>query len=707
MENKKVYVSGHGRIIKDSYFMLEPNVRVYTNCSDSTVFINPFSNLLIYKYLLKKNNKISDYKNIIKIYNIYNDNIIKGKYNIDKLLINIENKIFDEINYSIECAKKNLNKLENEIVMIDKTIIKIEKKNEKKYEIIIKKMKKTKKIKIYIKDTIKSYLKKENLKNLKIFNKPSYDKINKYNKLYKKYSKQKIYMNYAFVHQYGLKKNRLNYYNSSFNPCVFSGNLNNRIRKYIKNIVSKNLLDLNICPNIIISKEYDNNFRDFVAEFPINIEIRNKDKVIINKEDLEILINKYIQTTLQKKRIDDVSTLFYDNLCTLEKLMNHRILITLIMNFNKKYGKIYEIKLIELQDKINSIEEELRYIMDDIEETKKYIDDYESKYPNNIPIESNYNKILSIYNYENDESDDSDKNNEKRKYIKDNYLKLNYIENKIKLQKIINIKNINEKKIIDVEEKINKMNEIYKKIEEDKYIFYVNKSKNEIFYPLDDWGDCNIKTPFGSILNEYIESYLKSNDIESKDVSKSDQIAKSDVLFRYYDIRKSRYLDVKECYKKHKKEYNYDKKGNELNFKLRDLLIYLYNYYGLNENPNLKLDVDVSSLCLNEFLKPNKIYKASRLNVNNYFTELYKIDGKKMTLRDYDNNVSNNEKVIEEKVKGRRIKKSCSLYRVAEGCPSHCDLPADPKRRMCVVKGRKKEYIRKDKLLATKLVSNK
>ena len=691
MEYKNVYVFGHGERIKDSYFALEPNVRVYTNCSDTAGLFKPFTNVLRMKYLLNENSKISDYINTIKIVNKYINYINEYVYDTNNLLEDIQTQLKNQSVRAREHAENKLIKLKDEIVTINKIIMKLVAKGDKKYEHIIMKAKKLKKYKIYIKENIRLYLKGnfENFEKLKIFDKTSYDKIKKYIKLYQKYSKKKKYIDYAFKHQYGLKKIRLNNYNNYFNPCIFSGNLNNRIRKYIKNVASKNLLDLNICPNVLITKDHNNNFRDFIAEFPINIEIRSNNKVIVNKKDIQELINKYIQKTLNKKN-DDLSYLLNNNMFTLKELRNNQILITTIMNFTKKYKTICDIDINNKEKEKNTFEEELQNIINNIEQINKFINNYESKHPNNIPIESNYNRIekkCGVYIEEINEKLESNvyTSEEKEIFIEERaeyILKKTYIFNKKYLKEKINEKELKEKEIERIEESINKINEKYRIIKEKNYNFYVKKNKNELFYPLDDWGDCNISTPFGSILNEYIQEYLNNYNVESEHV-----------LFRYYDIRKSRYLNLKECYKKHKEDYGYY--NDELSFNLRDLLIYLYGYYELNENKDLKLDVDISALCLSEFIKPNKIYKTSQLNVNDYCTKLYKIDGRMMTLRDYDNNVSNNENVIQEKVRGRRIKKSCSLYRVAEGCPSHCDLPRDLKRATCVVKGRKKDFIRK------------
>ncbi len=700
MEYKNIYVTGHGMRIKDSYFALEPNVRVYTNCSDSSVFMGNFSVLLKMRYLLKNNSNISDYINIIKIFNKYLNNIRKYVVNTKILLENIGKEMNKWIKITREDAYIKLEKVENEIKTIDKIIKKIEESNKKyrkKYISILKKTNKLKKKKIYIRDNIKSYL-KGNFEKLKTIYKEDYEYIKKLERLYDKYDKKRKYLDYAFKHQYGLKKESLNYYNPTFNPCVFSGNLNNRIRKYIKNIALKDLLDLHICPNVRIGIEKDNVFRDYISEYPINIEIRNsKNEIIANKEEIQVLINKYIQKTLKKKS-DVFLYLLQNEYSSLDELMNNRILVTTLINFTKKYNDMYEFKMKNKKDKLVDIKKKLK---ENIERIKADINDYKSIYNISLEIdlvESNYEEIIKkhrediqeienkkntlhnninkIENIEERDKEERDKKIEELNKEIGNYkLKIEYIN------KIISIKN--EEK--HIEKRIKEMEEEHDKVNNEQHTFYVNKSKDVLFYPLQDWGDCNIKTPFGSILNEYIKRYLENYHVQTKNVE--------DILFRYYDIRKSRYLNMKECYQKHKKESN-----SGLEFNLRDLLIYLYNYYGLNENPNLKLDVDISALCLSRFAKPDKIYKTSRLNVYDYCRKLYKIDGKTMTLRDYDNNVSNNEKVIKEKVKGRRIKKSCSLYKKKDGCPSHCDEPADEKSFRCVVKSRKRKYMRKDKI---------
>ncbi len=158
-------------------------------------------------------------------------------------------------------------------------------------------------------------------------------------------------------------------------------------------------------------------------------------------------------------------------------------------------------------------------------------------------------------------------------------------------------------------------------------------------------------------------------------------------------------MNVKECYNKQKKEfkrYRGKYQYNNLYIRLRDLLIYLYNYYELNVYKDRKLDVTLMN-CIGEFAKEERIYKTTPLRVDDYYEKLYKIDGKKVSLREYDENVVMRGKELKIDKKGKVFKKkrSCSSYDVVEGCPSHCDIPKDVNRKTCVVKGRKREYIRK------------
>lgn len=624
MEIKNVYISSHGKRIKNSYFQLEPNVRVYMNCSDSTTDSSTLGNLLSMKYVISKKNNIIDFIELNKIYHKLSSKVM----NVEKLLEIIKTKL----NYHKSIVKGKLIKYSKKIGIKLSKIENILKKLELKYDKndkIIKKIIKIRNKELYILNLIKKYLNKYDIEKLKILDKKSYEKIVKYEKKYIKYEKKSKYIDYLFSHQYGLKKPSNKIYNNIFNICVFSGNLNNRIRKYIKDIASRNLYDLNICPNIIISPDYDNYFRDFISELPLKIEIKKDDNVVVNSDEIEESINKFIQRNLvQKEMINIYSTI--DNVYKNKELV-------MMSGSIESCKNIYENQISEFD---SMIEEYERFISN---QTGGF--GWEEHNWINIQDSNDYN-----YGYEND-------------YNKE----------------ILKTK----KKIANLKKGKRKLMKKYEELAKDKYTIHINKSKDHIFYPLHIWDDCEIDTTFSDVLYEYISDY-----IDQKGENKG-------ILFNYYDVQNDRYLTNKECYKKQMLEYNKYSKNQD--FMLRDMLIYLYYYYGLNENRDLKLDVNLL-LCLSEFEEQKRIYKMSRLSVYNYYKKMYKIDGKYMSLRTYDNNVAQNKRVIEEKEEGKRYKKSCSLYRVSNGCPSHCDLPHDIKRRTCVVKGRKKEFIRKMKI---------
>lgn len=627
MEIKNVYISSHGKRIKNSYFQLEPNVRVYMNCSDSSTDSSTYGNLLSMKYVIGKKNNIIDFIELNKIYHKLSNKVM----NVEKLLTNIKMKI----NYYKKMVKEELIKYSKKIGIKLLKIENILKKLELKYDKndkIIKKIIKIRNKELYILNLIKKYLNKYDIEKLKILDNKSYEKIVKYEKKYIKYEKKSKYIDYLFSHQYGLKKPSNKIYNNIFNICVFSGNLNNRIRKYIKDISSHNFYDLNICPNILISPEYNDYFRDFISELPLKIEIKKNDKVIINSDEIEESINKFIQKNLVNKDMIDIYS-------RIEKVYENKELVMMSGSI-ESCKRIYENQISEFNSMIEESEREISNIIGG------YILNFNYDYMRNNEY-NEYNEYLDYNNYE------------KKQIAKA------------------------KKKIANLKKSKRKLMEKYEELLKDKYTIYINKSKDHLFYPLHIWNDCETDTTFSDVLYEYISDY-----IDQKGENKG-------ILFNYYDVQNDRYLTNNECYKKQMVEYK--KYSKNQNFMLRDMLIYLYYYYGLNENRDLKLDVNLS-LCLTEFEEQKRIYKMSRLSVYNYYKKMYKIDGKYMSLRTYDNNVAQNEKVIEEKEKGKRYKKPCSLYRVSNGCPSHCDLPHDIKRRTCVVKGRKKEFIRKTKI---------
>lgn len=621
MENKNVYMTSHGSRIRDSFFKLEPNVRVYMNCSDTLTYVGNIGILLILKNNLTKKNEIINYVKLQKIFNNFLKLFKSEAINTERLLSEIREKM----NENLRKIKNKLNEVDN---MIDKNIDKIKKKLEVKVldKKVENELKNREKKLLFMKNMINKYMNGDREK-LKFINKNLYENVKKYEKMYKKYEKSKKYMDYAYHHQFGFrKKNNERIYLNAFNMCVYSGNLDNNIKKYM---LSYGLLDLNICPNLYFSGDYKNDFKAYISELPIKMEIRKNNEVIANSDDIKKMLNKFFQKTLEYKEVGK----FYqkDNyyyLSTTNNIYKNHNLIILYKNVITEYKEKMDLEIGELTN-MSRTTSELYY--------------KNLKLVNTLSGEEKVKKLI---------------------FVKKLYLKIKEIERMIK--------NVYNK---------------YKMLTKNKYEIYINKSKNELFYPFIKMDDCNIKETLGNVVNNYIDQYIKDYDMNTND---------ENILFRYYNVRKGKYMNVEECYEKQRKEY---KKYNNNNsyVRLRDLLIYLYDYYGLNKNPNMKLDLTLTN-CIGEFSKQERIYKSTRLNVEDYYEKIYKINGKKMTLREYDNEGKREEI--------KKIRKSCRLYKVEDGCPSHCDIPYNVDRKTCVVKGRKK-YVRKHKFLGNKLPGNK
>ncbi len=622
MENKNVYMTSHGSRIRDSFFKLEPNVRVYMNCSDTLVYVGDIAHLLILKNNILKKNEVINYVKLQKTFNIFYKMYQNNSISTGRLLIEIKKKI-DDI---LKEIRNKLNEINN---MIDKKMDKI--KEVKKKSLLDKKveneLKKKEKKLLFMKNMINKFMDGDHEK-LKFINKNLYERVKKYKKMYLKYNKSSIYMDYAFEHLFGFKrKGNEKLYLNAFNMCVYSGNLNKNIKKYIR---SYKLLDLNICPNIYFMYDDKNDFRAYISELPIKMEIRNNNnEIIVNSENIVKIINKFFQKTLDYKK----RSKFYLKgeeyyLSTTSNIYNNRNLILLYKNVIMEYKKKMDLEIDQLVDKLGIIKKEL-------------------------------DKKASI---------------------------TSTLEGEAKAEHLIGIRKL----ILKNKEIYNMMDNIYYKykiLKKSNHHIYINKNENELFYPLNKMDDCNIKETLGNVINSYIKPYIINYDMNKNN---------EEILFRYYDVRKRKYMNVNECLEKQKKEfakYHF----NNLCVRLRDLLIYLYNYYGLDKNKDMKLDVTLTN-CIGEFSKEERIYKSTRLRVDEYYEKKYNINGKNMTLREYDN-----EGKMEEI---KKIKKSCYLYKVEDGCPSHCDIPYDMTRKTCVVKGRKK-YVRKHKFLGNKLPGNK
>jgi hypothetical protein len=431
-----------------------------------------------------------------------------------------------------------------------------------------------------------------------------------------------------------ITKSKLEKYNDkSFNLCVFSGNLTNKIKPLLlKNKMCNHAFDLNICPNIKLYKD-NGMFRDFISELPIKIEIKNKEtnEIIKNSDEIIKLINHDIQKQIHYKssklefsdeNIEDlnINKNDFENKNIYNFLSNGDY-----MNYIKSTIKKYYLN-------INSIKEHLKSL--EIIMKKKRL--------NNKLKKDKLKNETYIKNYEQEIEED-------KKYIK---------------------------KYKDILEKYNKLIKHLKKIKDlsSNYQFFIDKNEKQLFYPMGKWVDSNINDDFRNILKSYIRSYLSN---------KNNQFN----IFPYYDIKKQIFLTNNKNRKKQISEF----KNNAIH--LRDILIFLYDYYKMVENPNLTIDFTLLA-CLSGHYVPKRIYKSCQLTVEDYYGK--KLSGFNSTLREYDNKVSK-EKMIQEKNKIQKKSKrlSCMKYKVKDGCPSHCDIPHDKTRKSCVTKSRRRKVTRK------------
>ncbi len=443
MENKNVYMTSHGSRIRDSFFKLEPNVRVYMNCSDTLTYVGNIGILLILKNNLTKKNEIINYVKLQKIFNNFLKLFKSEAINTERLLSEIREKM----NENLRKIKNKLNEVDN---MIDKNIDKIKKKLEVKVldKKVENELKNREKKLLFMKNMINKYMNGDREK-LKFINKNLYENVKKYEKMYKKYEKSKKYMDYAYHHQFGFrKKNNERIYLNAFNMCVYSGNLDNNIKKYM---LSYGLLDLNICPNLYFSGDYKNDFKAYISELPIKMEIRKNNEVIANSDDIKKMLNKFFQKTLEYKEVGK----FYqkDNyyyLSTTNNIYKNRNLIILYKNVITEYKEKMDLEIGELTN-MSRTTSELYY--------------KNLKLVNTLSGEEKVKKLI---------------------FVKKLYLKIKEIERMIK--------NVYNK---------------YKMLTKNKYEIYINKSKNELFYPFIKMDDCNIKETLGNVVNNYRPIYKR------------------------------------------------------------------------------------------------------------------------------------------------------------------------------------------------------
>ncbi len=208
-------------------------------------------------------------------------------------------------------------------------------------------------------------------------------------------------------------------------------------------------------------------------------------------------------------------------------------------------------------------------------------------------------------------------------------------------------------------------------IEKYKY-FYKNDyewsidNRDKLFYPFGKWSDCNVKEEFPTVVNDFMKQGTFCN------------------WFQYYDPVKRRLLSKEECEKRCKKERNKYVKYNEIS--LRDVLVYLYFYYNMHKDPSIRLELTLTA-CKGKFDIVKGVYNTCKLSLSDYIHRKFNINGKSMTLREYDVNKNVEDKEISKK----RVKRSCSTILKKHGCPSHCEMPKDESRSTCIVKSRRRK----------------
>ena len=303
---KNIYLTAHGKRIKNSYFKLERNVNVYMKCSDTISYSNILTKSIMMKFLINNVN-IKDLDKMIKnfnekkIFKSLKSFITSNKTHLDniQLIEEIKNRVRNNLIKNINLYKKKIDKLDN-------LYNKVNKKNvDGKYDDILENIKKSIQkiliIIIKIEDIIINVLdvNNYNFEKLKNIYKSEYNRLEKYRKKKEKFEKNIDKMN-----------KRYKDYDPFFDLCVFSGNLDHTIRKYTHGkICSMKKLDLNICPNIMFDADNAKLFRDFISEQGIHIEIKKDEKTYMTHENIINEIDNYIRMIQSKG-----NNLIYDNI---------------------------------------------------------------------------------------------------------------------------------------------------------------------------------------------------------------------------------------------------------------------------------------------------------------------------------------------------------------------------------------------------------
>lgn len=618
--SKNVFFRTHGMRIKNSFFKLEPNVNVYMKCTDTIHWISSVSQCVMMKYLLNNMN-IDKLDKIIKrvrskyLNKVTYNSAYDGEFGILKSINKIKERLKNKLrNYASSYTIK--------IQKLDQFYHKVNKKRnisgDAKYDNILENIKKSiqKLVMIIVKieDIIENVLEKkdnyDNFEKIKNIYKSDYELLEKYKKIKKRFEKKEKEMRKKY-------KN----YDSNYDLCVFSGNLDHMIRKYTHGkICSMKKMDLNICPNMIFSADNAKGFRDFIAEQGVHIEIKKNGETYMTHENIVNEINKYFTIALKKEYYFDnniLRNIGLNMLCWKDiKYLKENIETYLLTNKNEK---------IELEKKKSE-----------------------------IMVAHN---VLSTIN-----------NTQK-------------IRRKLRLR----IKKINEK----IEKITKKINEMIEFLESDYEIHVDNEGDNKLFYPMGNWSDYNEKDKFFNVIQHYLSIDL---------IKKREDIMKK---FRYYDVMKRKFLNDMECLKKSFNEYK--KYTKYANISLREILLYLHDRYNMDENPNIRLELTITS-CKSDLDIIKDVYGTCKLPLSDYLYKKININGEITTLRAYDLKRTN---MGIPYVGSKRIRRPCSTILKKDGCPSYCEKPKDEARKTCIVKSRRRKMREKRKFVVEKAISGK
>jgi hypothetical protein len=444
---KNVYLVSHGRRIKNSFFKLEPNVNVYMKCTDTPSSVSWVSNVVPIKFLL--NNVNIDYLDLI-IKKLSSKDLLKKSVTYDSTYNSIQEGIDTKIKHVFLDLIKLKNIYKQKIEQLDAFYVKLKRKinnnieNNKYNKILINTKKTIKKLVVMvvkIEDVIMDFgVNKDDytyFEKIKSIHKPSYDILQKYKRIKERFERKREEMEHKYRN-----------YDSEFDLCVFSGNLDHKVQKYTHGIICKrDKMDINICPNIEFSADNAEKFRDFICEQGIHIEIKKNDEIYMKHEEIINEVDKYLKKIFVTK--------------------NENITSDIINNIGLNILCNKDVKMLK-----NDIEQKIKEHQDD--------------------LVSNEDKLFDI----NNSIKESDGMTPSEMSLKELYVaRLNRLKESKK--KIL-------KRVEKIKMEINKMN----KFIGDDYEINVN-NEEKLFYPMGEWSDCNVKDKFPNIVNKNIHSNPK------------------------------------------------------------------------------------------------------------------------------------------------------------------------------------------------------